>query len=279
MSKLIYKPKGKAGEYAQWACNIYLGCSNNCTYCYLKRGVLAHKMGGHVPVLRTGFRADSDALLCFEKELKSDVVRLQSIRKHGIFLSFTTDPFLPEVINSTVGVVGICQLLDVPVVLLTKRVGWYQELTKVISKHWLVAFGFTITGYDNLEPNASKNSDRISMMQFLAAKGFATWVSMEPVIGIQTAYSIWRRMVIDAVANQRPRLVRIGLMSGGQKLAQSSVREFCDHIANDSSRYRQPVYFKDSLYKSSGLVRNDYVGYHYLVEKDFDVFAGYKQTQ
>ena len=32
--KAIYNPKGKAGEYAPWACNFYTGCSNDCEYCY-----------------------------------------------------------------------------------------------------------------------------------------------------------------------------------------------------------------------------------------------------
>ena len=32
--KLIYEPKGRAGEYAELACNIYRGCDHGCTYCY-----------------------------------------------------------------------------------------------------------------------------------------------------------------------------------------------------------------------------------------------------
>ena len=31
---MIYKPKGRAGEYADWAANLYLGCSHHCRYCY-----------------------------------------------------------------------------------------------------------------------------------------------------------------------------------------------------------------------------------------------------
>lgn len=39
---LIYQPQGAAGEYAKWAINLYHGCSNGCTYCYNRRGVLSH---------------------------------------------------------------------------------------------------------------------------------------------------------------------------------------------------------------------------------------------
>ena len=42
---LIYQPQGVAGEYAKWAINLYHGCSNGCTYCYNRRGVLSHIFG------------------------------------------------------------------------------------------------------------------------------------------------------------------------------------------------------------------------------------------
>ena len=34
---LIYTPKGRAGEYAALACNIYSGCDHRCEYCYAPR--------------------------------------------------------------------------------------------------------------------------------------------------------------------------------------------------------------------------------------------------
>lgn len=43
--KAIYKPAGKAREYAEWACNLFVGCSNDCSYCYCKRGALGSVMG------------------------------------------------------------------------------------------------------------------------------------------------------------------------------------------------------------------------------------------
>lgn len=36
--RVIYSPKGKAGEYAENAANFFVGCSNGCTYCYLRKG-------------------------------------------------------------------------------------------------------------------------------------------------------------------------------------------------------------------------------------------------
>lgn len=32
--KAIYQPAGKAGEYGTWGCNFYVGCLNDCEYCF-----------------------------------------------------------------------------------------------------------------------------------------------------------------------------------------------------------------------------------------------------
>lgn len=31
---VIYEPKGRAREYAPLACNLYMGCTHGCKYCY-----------------------------------------------------------------------------------------------------------------------------------------------------------------------------------------------------------------------------------------------------
>ena len=68
MNKAIYKPKGKAGEYARFACNFYVGCSNDCSYCYCKKGVLGHSMGGTEVKLEKCFINEGHALHTFREE-------------------------------------------------------------------------------------------------------------------------------------------------------------------------------------------------------------------
>jgi len=88
MGKAIYQPKGAAAEYAKYACNFYIGCSNECSYCYCKRW-----KWGNVPILKKCFKDEKHALEVFEKELNANLSELQ---KHGLFFSFTTDPMLKE---------------------------------------------------------------------------------------------------------------------------------------------------------------------------------------
>jgi DNA repair photolyase len=125
--KAIYSPKGKAGEYAEYACNLYVGCPHGCTYCYLRKGVLATAMGGDKPTLKKCFRDEAHALEVFEKELKANLPEMQ---KHGLFFSFTSDFALPECYNLTMKAVDICVDNNVPVKLLTKRADWVDEFLK-----------------------------------------------------------------------------------------------------------------------------------------------------
>jgi DNA repair photolyase len=93
--KAIYNPSGKAGEYSYWACNFYVGCSGKCTYCYLKKGITSKILGGNEPKLKACFKDEGHALHLFCKEVDKNLSELQ---KHGLFFTFTSDPFLPETI-------------------------------------------------------------------------------------------------------------------------------------------------------------------------------------
>ena len=70
--KAIYNPSGKAGEYSDWACNFYTGCSNNCDYCYCKKGVMSH-VWSDTPKLKKCFRDEEEAISIFEKELLANL--------------------------------------------------------------------------------------------------------------------------------------------------------------------------------------------------------------
>ena len=179
MSKAIYMPKGKAAEYAKYACNFYVGCSNDCDYCYCKRGLLGHAMGKPTPTLKKSFDGHSPYYV-FICELHDHIVQL---RKHGLFFSFTTDPLLPETQDLTNAAVLYAVNQGVPCKILTKRADFKVLDSFEPFKH-LIAYGFTLTGMDSMELHASTNMERISTMRYLHDRGFKTFASIEPVIGI-----------------------------------------------------------------------------------------------
>jgi len=267
----IYQPKGKAGEYAEWACNFHVGCSNDCSYCYCKKGVLAHAMGGKTATLKKCFKDENDALEVFEKELKANLPELQ---KHGLFFTFTSDPFLPETTLLTQQAARLCLIHDVPVKFLTKRTDWHiDEFIRKVHENgtiWnykpkmhLLAFGFTLTGHDELEPGASANAERIEAMKKLHNAGFKTFASIEPIVRLGSSFEMI--CATNGFCDQ----YKIGLESG-KKYNKSELNRFIRGVIEQVEFYGAKIYFKDSLLKAAGIERS------YLpsncVSRDFDIF-------
>jgi DNA repair photolyase len=264
--KAIYQPKGKAGEYSEYACNFYVGCSNQCEYCFLRKGIGKKTLGGNIPTLKKCFKDESDARRVFEKELKQNLPELQ---EHGLFLSFTTDPMLPETIDLTIAAIRLCHYYNVPVKTLTKLSDFFEEINRKGGVNWdenLIAFGFTLTGHDELEPNASANAERIEAMRKLHKAGFKTWASIEPVIDFKSS-----RKMIHSVYSSCD-LFKIGLESG-KKYDKKELVDFINHILENCSKLDgNPVhiYFKDYLLKSAGIRREDLP--KNCVTRDYNIF-------
>jgi DNA repair photolyase len=255
--KAIYHPNGKAGEYAKYACNFYVGCSNGCTYCYCKKGVLSRACQD-MPQLKKCFRDEAHALEVFEKELKANLPELQ---KHGLFFSFTTDPMLPETMPLTEESFCICRYWDVPVKILTKRADWVDEYLLDLDRYYLysgakgelaelpkIAFGFTLTGNDELEPNASTNAERIEAMRKLHEAGFKTWASLEPIIDTASTMDMFQNIISFCD------LFKIGLESR-KKYDKESLVWLLDSISISCSLSNKKAYFKDSLLLQAGINR------------------------
>jgi DNA repair photolyase len=265
--KAIYNPSGKAGEYSYWACNFYVGCSNGCTYCYLRKGVLAHAMGGDTPTLKNCFRDEAHALEIFEKELKANLPELQ---KHGLFFSFSTDPMLPTTSRLTICAADLATWYGVSCIILTKEARWVLCHKDDFSMFgfWgvqkrCVAFGFTLTGHDELEPNASTNAERIEAMRQLHNNGFKTWASIEPVIDFDSSLDmiIRTRCFCD--------LYKIGLESG-KKYDKFSIRKFKSSVLYELYGYGNKIYFEDGLLKAAGIRREDLPAN--CVWRDYNIF-------
>lgn len=275
--KAIYQPVGKAAEYAEWACNFYVGCSNGCTYCYLKKGRGAKILGGDKPTLKKCFKDEKHALQVFEKELKANLSELQ---EKGLFFSFTTDPLLQETIKLTDGAISLCLHYNIPTKVLTKCADWVDGYVIRNGNYFidfpmyykekyrrLIAFGFTLTGHDELEPGASTNAERIEAMKKLHEAGFKTFASIEPVIDIQASV----RMI--SLTSDFCDLYMIGLESGKKYQKMDIVELYARVTIYLSCTSKAKVYFKDSVLKCLNFKRDDILT-PCAVNRDYDMFCG-----
>ena len=271
--KAIYNPSGKAGEYAKWACNFYVGCSNGCEYCYCKKGILSGAMGMDKPQLKKCFKDENHAMEIFEKEV---IQNLPDLQKHGLFFSFTTDPMLYETNKLTRLAMRKCLSLKVPIKILTKKADWVDDFLEApdfyisgwsdwnISDNVIlnyIAFGFTLTGHDELEPGASTNAERIEAMRKLHDAGFKTFASIEPIIDFDSS----RKMIYDTISFCD--LYKIGLESG-KKYPKSEIQKFVKLLPHRISPSK--IYFKDSLLKAAGIDRSELPAN--CVGRDFNLF-------
>lgn len=230
---LIYQPQGAAGEYAKWAINLYHGCSNGCTYCYNRRGVLSHVFGDKpelaAPIIRQRDKllneylkknnmtahdaikkgvVDHKGLMATLDLISKDLekIGIDKIRQDGgIFLSFTCDPFDIEADMLILQQVVLHLLFDrIPVTILTKNVHWMQTglwkstLRDLTTDYKDIArhltIGFTITGKDKLEPGAPSTEERIEALRELHDKYVVkNFVSLEPITSIHTASEVIKK--------------------------------------------------------------------------------------
>lgn len=130
------------------------------------------------------------------------------IEDGGVFMSFTCDPLDAEdnVQNYTLYAVKKLLRYGIPVTLLTKNVAWLKEDNwKILleeypkhvccpNHHALLTIGFTITGKDELEPNAPSTEKRIEALRKLHDEyKIKTFVSLEPITSIHAASEVIKK--------------------------------------------------------------------------------------
>ena len=106
----------------------------------------------------------------------------------------------------------------------------------------LFAFGFSLTGHDEIEIGAGTNDDRVKSLIKLKTLGFRTFISFEPVIDYESTFSIMEKsyMYCD--------FMRIGLMNGptrDKNIDRVKLRGFFDRV--NAMVKDVPVYWGDSI--------------------------------
>lgn len=169
----IYKPKGRAGEYGDYAINIYTGCTHGCTYCYARD--MAKRFG-----TVDGWKdvKPREGIIEAVKE------QLTGMKGQGklIHLCFTCDPYPADVDTTpTRQIIRAIKESGNHVQILTKSgARAIRDFDLLDENDW---FGVTITGADkSMEPNADRAEDNFIELVKAHHMGIKTWVSFEPVI-------------------------------------------------------------------------------------------------
>jgi DNA repair photolyase len=190
-TKVIYEPRGKAGEYCKLAANLYIGCSHGCKYCYAPAATYSDSVKFAQVRPRIGI---IDQL---EKDARS--LRFPWSKPDSpVFLCFTCDPYQQIDVKYQLSRQAIKSLHNnnLDVMILTKggkRAERDFDLLKPSDQ-----FGVTLTCLDNAEslkwePGASLPSDRIESLRKAHDMKIQTWVSIEPVINPEVSLEIIRQ--------------------------------------------------------------------------------------
>jgi len=175
---VIYSPQGRAKEYCELACNIYLRCMHKCVYCYSPQTLHISKEDFFVtPAPRPRFL----------ESLKRDAEVLKITGHHKVLLSFIGDCYQPinDQFQLARQAIEVLHFYGQSVAILTK--GGYRALPDMSLLKAGDEFAVTLTCVDEAqskewEPGAAMPSERIESLKEAYARGIYTWVSLEPVL-------------------------------------------------------------------------------------------------
>ncbi len=194
---ILYRPKGRAREYALLAANGFRGCPHGCWYCF-GPNVLHIK-----PEDFAQAHSRSDVLKILEKELQQceyDPFDENGIdyKTERVLLSFTCDPYpdfdmKPALTRS---MIELIHQYGHPVCILTK--GGIRSLRDLdlLGKGDQYATTLTFTDEtlrEKYEPHAAPTDERIAVLHEAHDQGIFTWVSCEPVIMPRQTLQLIRR--------------------------------------------------------------------------------------
>lgn len=236
----IYKPKGKALEYAPLALNIYSGCSHGCTYCYMRP--MHERFHGAGSFDKRIYRVG--LLEALEKELAKGIYAGKLIH-----LCFSCDPYQAgeaDGCRDTRDVIKMLKAAGCHVQILTKGgKSAEKDFDLLDGEDW---FGVTLTGYATTtmknEPGAAPNCERIASLCRAKKLGIKTWISYEPVYDAEFVYGGLRlAYYVD--------LFRIGKLNyHPSEINWGEFGRRCEELAKQNGRN---IYIKDELWKEMAL--------------------------
>jgi DNA repair photolyase len=191
---IVYEPSGMAKEYSPYACNLYIGCSHCCRYCYAPH-TLQRSAGSYFG--RPSPR--KDVLKYLEKDLQERRYSKQ------ILLSFIGDVYCDNTDQSrtTRDALILLNRYHAPVALLSKGGGKMLRDIDVFEEFGdRIMVGTTLTFFDKnksreWEPNAASPAERLAVLSGLHSAGIKTFASFEPVIEPRESLRLIEKTLLD----------------------------------------------------------------------------------
>ncbi len=192
---IIYKPKGRAREYSELACNLFNGCEHGCVYCYAPACLRKTRDEFHSMI-----SVRNDVLNKIQNDLNRlfplpDMFTPRVKHKEKVLLCFTCDPYQGSSINGiTRDVLKLFRKHNVSFQVLTK--GGMKAARDFDLYTDNDAFACTLTFDDDqrsleFEPKAALPGDRINTLKLAKKQGLKTWVSFEPVLDEDCVYNLF----------------------------------------------------------------------------------------
>lgn len=180
MEKLqaIYEPKGRAGEYAKLAVNLYRGCSHGCVYCYAPQVTHMDRSEFHSQCVER-----SGILNKLRHDAKLIAARSDNSMLNPVLFCFTSDPYQPGA-SITRQALSIMREFNIPFSVLTKGAMAWPDFD-LYGPHDLFGVTLTCDNYKDSkrwEPHAAMLGERTGSLLQAHYRGIRTWVSLEPVI-------------------------------------------------------------------------------------------------
>ena len=171
--KPLYRPKGAAREYGNYAVNLYTGCPHCCSYCFAPSVLHRNRENFH------GCVEPRPGLI---EALRSQIER-EGVTGELIHFCFTCDPYPAGKENSvTREAIQVIKESGNHVQILTKGDA-RRDFDLLDGNDW---FGVSYSCADPLaviyEPYAVRPSQRIEQVAMARRQGIKTWVSFEPVL-------------------------------------------------------------------------------------------------
>lgn len=183
--KPIYKPKGAAKEYGDYALNIYTGCPHRCYYCFAPQ--VLHRD-------REQFHSYVEPRNNIVDETRKQLQRDKTLRGKLIHLCFTCDPY-PRIDDTTTTreIIRLLKEYGNHVQILTKSDG-KRDFDLLDENDWYgVSVSCNILMAGIKEPGASNPVWRMSCLKDAKEKGIGTWVSFEPILDTKVFFNYMKR--------------------------------------------------------------------------------------